>query len=57
MGGIKKMEKCLAWVLAILAIIWVVLFGLNYYWGWSISALTTKDSSSGGGGSPTIQTK
>ena len=45
LGGIKKMEKCLAWVLAILATIWVVLFGLNYYWGWNVSAINGKTSS------------
>jgi hypothetical protein len=37
MQGIKKMERCLIWVLGILATIWVVLFGLNYFLGWSIA--------------------
>lgn len=33
MGGIKKMEKCLLWVLAILASIWAVLFAISYFSG------------------------
>jgi len=31
MQGIKKMEKCLMWVLGILAAIWLCLFSYNYY--------------------------
>ena len=33
MNGIKKLEKCLLWVLGILAAIWAVLFGLSYFMG------------------------
>ena len=33
MQGVKKMEKCLMWVLIILAAIWGTLFSYNYYLG------------------------
>jgi hypothetical protein len=33
MQGVKKMEKCLMWVLGILALIWLSLFSYNYYLG------------------------
>ena len=33
MQGVKKMEKCLMWVLIILAVIWGTLFSYNYYLG------------------------
>jgi len=33
MQGVKKMEKCLIWVLIILALIWGTLFSYNYYLG------------------------
>ena len=35
MDGIKKMEKCLIWVLGILALIWAILFGGSYFMGWT----------------------
>ncbi len=34
MKGIKKLEKVMMWIVAILAIIWAVLFSLNYYYDW-----------------------
>lgn len=36
LGGIKKMEKCMIWVLVVLGLIWAVLFGLQYYAQWTI---------------------
>ena len=33
MNGVRKLEKCLLWVLGILAAIWAVLFGLSYFMG------------------------
>ena len=41
MEGIKKMERCLMWILGILATIWIVLFGLNYFLGWKIGSTQT----------------
>lgn len=35
MEGIKKMERCLMWILGILALIWGILFGYNYLAGWT----------------------
>ena len=34
LGGFKKMEKCLMCVLIVLVVIWIIVFGINYYMGW-----------------------
>lgn len=43
MQGIKKMERCLMWILGILATIWIILFGLNYFLNWQIGTPTPDD--------------
>jgi hypothetical protein len=43
MQGIKKMERCLMWILGILATIWIILFGLNYFLNWQIGTPTPGD--------------
>ena len=47
MQGLKKMEKCMMWVLGILATIWIVLYGTSYYMSWQLeSAGQTQPSQS-----------
>jgi hypothetical protein len=41
LGGIKKLEKCMMWILIVLGLIWAVLFGLQYYAQWTLGEQPT----------------